>query len=94
MTTTFQRVSAILVANHDVPSDMLTPDVSLRALGIDSLTAVELMWSVEEAFGLALPAQSVRLDTIGDVVGFVDRLVAAQHRGADKTACGALRSEG
>ena len=78
MTTTFERLCAILVKEHKLPLDRLTPDAPLESLGIDSLGAVELLWHLEDDFKIKLPSQPVDLRTLGDVVRFVDELVAAQ----------------
>lgn len=78
MTTTFERLCAILVKDHKLPLDRLTLDAPLESLGIDSLGTVELLWNVEDAFKIKLPSEPVDLPTLGDVVRFVDELVAKQ----------------
>lgn len=76
--TTFDRLCAILVKDHQLPLERLTLDAPLESLGIDSLGTVELLWHVEDAFHIKLPSEPVELPTLGDVVRYVDRLVAAQ----------------
>jgi len=78
MTTTLERLSAILVKDHKLAPDRLTPDASLEDLGIDSLGTVELLWNVEEAFQIKLPSDPVELPTLRDVVRYVDELIARQ----------------
>lgn len=78
MSTTFERMRAILVKDYSLAADRLTLDAPLEGLGIDSLGTVELLWNVEEAFQIKLPAEPVDLTTLGDVVRFVDELVARQ----------------
>jgi acyl carrier protein len=78
MTTTFERLCAILVNEHKLPPDRLTMDAPLESLGIDSLGTVELLWHVEDAFEIKLPSEPVELPTLGDVVRYVDELVAAE----------------
>ena len=78
MSTTFKRLCAILVEDHTLPPDRLTPDAPLESLGIDSLGTVELLWHIEDAFKIKLPAEPVALPTLGDVVRYVDGLVAAE----------------
>ncbi len=77
MNTTFERVCTLLAEHHTLPMDRLTPDAPLASLGIDSLATVELLWNVEDAFKIKLPAEAVDLTTLGDVVRLVDALVAA-----------------
>ncbi len=78
MSTTFERLCAILVKDHQLPPDRLTLDAPLQSLGIDSLGTVELLWNIEDAFKIKLPSEPVDLPTLGDVVRYVDELVAAQ----------------
>lgn len=81
MSTTFERLCAILVEDHKLPPDRLTLDAPLESLGIDSLGTVELLWHVEDAFKIKLPSEPVALSTLGDVVRYVDGLVAAEPSG-------------
>jgi acyl carrier protein len=78
MTTTFERLCAILVKDHQLTSDRLTLDAPLESLGIDSLGTVELLWNIEDAFQVKLPSEPVDLPTLADVVRYVDELVARQ----------------
>lgn len=78
MTTTFERLSAILMKDYKLAPERLTLDAPLESLGIDSLGTVELLWHVEDAFRITLPSEPVALPTLGDVVRFIDDLVARQ----------------
>ena len=78
MTTTFERISAILVREYKLSPDQLTLDAPFEGLGIDSLASVELLWNIEDAFKIKLPPDPVDLPTLGDVVGYVDQIVARQ----------------
>ena len=78
MTSTLDRLSAILARDYQLPPERLTADAPLDGLGIDSLATVELLWSVEDAFKIKLPPEPVTLTTLGDVARHVDALAAAQ----------------
>ena len=78
MTTTFEQLSAILVKEYKLTPDQLTLDAQLQDLGIDSLGIVELLWNIEDAFKIKLPSDPVGLTTLGDVVSYVDQLIAEQ----------------
>ena len=78
MSSTFERLRAILVKDYRLAPDQLSLDAPLESLGIDSLGTVELLWTIEDAFGIKLPSDPVELPTLGDVVRFVDELVALQ----------------
>lgn len=79
MTTTFERLRTMLIADYASVPESLTLDTPLEALGIDSLGLAELLFNVEDEFKLTLPTQPVPLSTVGDVVAYIDALVAAQN---------------
>lgn len=78
MTSTFERLSAILMKDYKLSPDRLSLDAPLESLGIDSLATMELLWNIEDAFRIKLPSDPVDLPTLGDVVRFVDELVRRQ----------------
>lgn len=79
MTTTFEHLCAILVKDYKLDPLRLTLDAPLEALGIDSLGVAELLFNVEDEFHITLSPDAVQLLTLGDVVRFIDELVALQH---------------
>ncbi len=78
MNPTFQRLSDLLVQDFKLPLDRLSMETALEGLGIDSLGTVELLWSIEETFLVKVPFGPVDLLTLGDVVRYIDELVAVQ----------------
>jgi acyl carrier protein len=78
MTDTFDRLSAILIKDYKFEPGRLELDVPLEVLGIDSLGTAELLFNIEDEFGVTLPPDPVQLTTLGDVVSFIDALVAAK----------------
>lgn len=81
MTTTLERLSAILVKDYKLSPQALVPEATLESLGIDSLGAAELFFSAEDVFHITFPPEQVPLLTLGDVVGYIDELIAAQRGG-------------
>lgn len=81
MSDTFDRLQAILVKDYKASPGVVSSDTPLDALGIDSLGTVELLWSIEEAFRIKLPPDPVLLPTVGDVVRYIDELIASQAAG-------------
>ena len=79
MTTTLDRIRALLVRDHDLPPERLGEDAALETLGVDSLGVMELLWNVEDDFDITLPTDRVELRTLGEVAAYVDGLVAEQH---------------
>jgi acyl carrier protein len=54
-----------------VPADQVSPDATLQDLGVDSLTAAEIITDVEIRTGIELPMDVLRglstLQTVGEV---------------------------
>ncbi|CDS55112.1 hypothetical protein [Polaromonas sp. CG9_12] len=93
--TTFDRLCAILIKDYKLQAAQLTPDAPLEALGIDSLGVADLLFNIEDEFGISLPPEPVQLLTVGDVARFIDELVARQQgqAGAPGTASPAALPE-
>jgi acyl carrier protein len=79
MTTTYERLCAILLKDYPLDPTQLTLDAPLEALGIDSLGLAELLFKLEDEFHITLSPDAVQLLTLGDVVRFIDELVVLQH---------------
>ncbi len=78
--STLARLSELLIAEHDLQPECLTDSATLESLGIDSLGTIELLWLVEEKFGIELPTEPAdELETLGDIVQFIDALVEKQR---------------
>lgn len=78
MTSTFDRLCAILARDYKLAPEALTLETPLESLGIDSLGVAELLFNVEDEFAIVLPPEQVQLTTLGDVVRFIDDLVVLQ----------------
>ena len=86
MTSTLERLRTILVNDYTFAPESLTLDAPLEELGIDSLGVAELLFNVEDEFKVTLPAEPVLLSTLGEVVRFIDDLIAAQGGGSAQQA--------
>jgi len=88
--TTLQAVQQILTANFDLTTEVLRPEAKLEDLAIDSLAVIEVMFEVEERFNITVPSEpatmQTQLKTLGDLVSYVDRLIAEQHSAGDAGA--------
>ncbi len=69
--------------HKDVQSsvDQATAETPLASLGIDSLTMMEIVLDVQDALDLVIEdADLRRMQTIGDVIGFLQQRFAQVHR--------------
>jgi acyl carrier protein len=78
MQTTLDHLQKILIKDYQLAPEALTPAARLEDLGIDSLATAELLFSIEDTFHVVLPPDAVTLVTLGDVVDYIDQLVATQ----------------
>ena len=85
MTTTFERLRAILIKDYKFTPDLLVLEAPLEALGIDSLGTAELLFNIEDEFGVTLPPDAVELTTLGDVVDFINTLIVTQGKSKVQT---------
>jgi len=76
--TTLERLSRILVQRYKLDPARLTPDQPLGSLGIDSLGMVEMLFFIEEEFGVHLPSEGVAFGTLGEAAQYIDDLMAKE----------------
>ncbi len=50
----------------------ITPERTLQSLGIDSLAALELLFAVEEEFGIRLSHDHQEFTTLGELVDVIE----------------------
>jgi acyl carrier protein len=76
---TLETLQHILIDEFNLTRERVAPDAELAALGVDSLDLLELMFKIEDRYQLAIRDDVPHdLMTVGDVVRFIDRLLAAQ----------------
>jgi acyl carrier protein len=91
MSTTLDRLRLLLVKDYKLDPGMLTLEAPLEVLGIDSLGVAELMFNIEDEFKVTIPGEPVALKTVGDVVNYIEGLIATQQAGAPAGSAAALR---
>ena len=88
--TTLQAMKVILKENFGLEPESLSRDANLEALDIDSLSMIEILFDVEDEFKIAIPSEPAawrdQIQTLGDLVDYVDRLVMAQAAGHARKA--------
>jgi acyl carrier protein len=78
-----QIVDEFLLAQGTVTSEQLAdPDIKMTDLGLDSLGVVEMLFEVEDRYGIHLDDVMQFKDmTLTDVVAHMERIVRDKHGG-------------
>lgn len=81
---TAEKIRAIVAEALAVPLERVREDLKLRALGLNSVRAFELIVMLEDEYGIRIPQD--RLDelssaTVAELAEFVERLRLAGHAG-------------
>jgi acyl carrier protein len=78
--TTLERLQVLIQKDLDLAPERLAPDARLEDLDIDSLRLIEILFSVEDEFGITVPTGAdelrARLVTVGDLAAYIDSLIA------------------
>ncbi|HAB30346.1 MAG TPA: phosphopantetheine-binding protein [Gemmatimonadetes bacterium] len=74
----YEFLAQVLSEKYDVSSDAISPEATLTELGLDSLTVVELLFDVEDEFGIEVPEERVTFQTLAEAAALVDELVQAK----------------
>ena len=73
------RVIAEIASVKRISSEKITVDSTFDELAIDSLDATNLLFSLEEEFGVSIPdAEARQIRKVRDAVDQVERLLAAK----------------
>jgi acyl carrier protein len=84
--TTLERLQALLARDFELEAGALEPAATLESLDIDSLRMIEILFSIEEAFGITVSAEQseirARVRTLGDLAAYVDEMLAARPAAA------------
>ena len=79
--STLDTIREMMVDQFQLDPAKVTPEATLEDLSIDSLSAVEFMFLLEEKFNVTAPMERVEMRTVQDVGNEIDRLIAAQRGG-------------
>jgi acyl carrier protein len=75
---TFDVLRERVARDHGRDPATLSPDTPLAELAMDSLALIELIFTLEEHFGVAAENVPADLPTLGSVAEYIDGLVAAR----------------
>ncbi|GJI90862.1 MULTISPECIES: acyl carrier protein [Duganella] len=74
--SSFPAVARLLAKSLDVPESTIEPQTELEALGADSLTVIELIFDLEEEFGIQVGDERPKLHVVQDIADQIDRYLA------------------
>ena len=74
-TDSLPRIQSMLSQEYGLPIEKLAPEQSLADLGIDSLTTIEFMFKLEDAFSIRLSEERGDLSTVNDIATLVNNVV-------------------
>lgn len=78
---TRDKLAALLQRDFEIAPEKLVPEATLESLEIDSLRMIEILFSIEEEFGISVPGDAgelrARVKTFGDLADFIDSIPAA-----------------
>ena len=77
--TTLERLQKIIAKDFELKPEDLKANASLESLGLDSMSTIDLLFSIEDEFNIQVSREPVELKMIQDVVDYIDRLIAEQH---------------
>jgi len=80
--TPIDEILDIVAQKAVIDRSKLTPDVKLTDLNVSSLDMVEVIFALEDRFGIQLPfnanTSAGDMQTVGDVIGMVEKQLAAK----------------
>jgi acyl carrier protein len=75
-----EQTFAVVAKHAKKEASMLTPELTLADLGIASLSAIEIIFDLEELFDVDFPEQSPAFDTgtLQELIDAISRALAAK----------------
>jgi len=91
--STLDTLMDILVRDYGVAREQVTSEATLATLGLDSLSLLELMFKIEDRYGVKIADDTpTDLVTVNDVVRYIDGLITRRSElraaGASKVPTG------
>jgi acyl carrier protein len=85
MTTTFETMKRIIVKDYELAAERLRPETPIADVDLDSLAVTELIFALEDEFGVTAKTNGQGLETLGDIAAYIDRLIAERDAPAAST---------
>jgi acyl carrier protein len=79
-----RQVIEVIAKKKKLDQASITPASTFEELGLDSLDAADLMFTIEDTFKIVVPDQAaLSMRTVGEIVAGVRTLVAQSPQGAE-----------
>ncbi|HUQ27598.1 MAG TPA: phosphopantetheine-binding protein [Usitatibacter sp.] len=83
--TVLERLARLLERDFDIPAASLGAAATLEGLDIDSLRLIEIVFAVEDEFGVTMPQDQgeirARVKTLADLAAMIEELAARKAAG-------------
>ncbi|MGE5617042.1 MAG: phosphopantetheine-binding protein [Bacillota bacterium] len=80
--TTLQRARRFIARRFEIDESEIKPESRLDGLGIDSLATMELLFDIEDEFGIRIPESHGRIATLSDLVAMIEREITRRQPAA------------
>ena len=77
MDSVLPKIQQLLQSHFSLTEDQVRADQKLLDLGVDSLSTIEFMFQLEDAFGISLAEYRKTVETVADIAALVENALAA-----------------
>ena len=77
--SSFPFLAELLADKYDVDAQAIRPAATMAELGLDSLTLTEILFDLEDEFGIEVPEERATFSTLGGATEVIDDLVRAKE---------------
>lgn len=72
------QVIELLVNKYGVEASKASSEATMADLGLDSLSVAELLFDIEDEFGIEVDVDEASFSTLGEAIALVDRHIEAK----------------
>jgi acyl carrier protein len=81
--SSLQTIQRMMAEQFDLKLEDLSRDAQLDSLGLDSLSVIEFMFTLEDELNIKIANDRVEdFKTVGDVADIIDKIIATQKNSA------------
>ena len=76
--SSLKELQDLIQTKYGIEPSALDPNASMSEKGFDSLALVEFQFAIEDHFGISLPDDETKIDTLAELAALVDKVRASQ----------------